>query len=71
MNRCLIFCASLLLTFVTISSVCGASTADWHRAALDARAAAPFGGTRASASFGGGWMSVTPSRLVSIDVIRL
>jgi hypothetical protein len=62
MNRFLIFCASLLLTFVTISSACSASASAWHRPVLAGRA---------SASLGTAWFAVTPSRLMSIDAIRL
>jgi hypothetical protein len=62
MNRCLIFCASLLLTFLTISSACSASPGEWH---------APASAARASVGLGGGWLTAMPSRLVSVDIIRL
>jgi hypothetical protein len=62
MNRLLIFFASLVLTFVTISSACSASAADWRGASPEARS---------GLGFGGGALAGSPSRLVSIDVIRL
>jgi hypothetical protein len=67
MNRCLIFLASLMLTFVAISSASGASARDWGRAAIGANAAERAGAGHWSAAR----LAVTPSRLIAIDVIGL
>jgi hypothetical protein len=66
MNRFLIFFASLVLTFVTISSACSASASEWQRSAFGAKSGAGFGGGALTGTLAG-----TPSRLVSIEVIRL
>jgi hypothetical protein len=66
MNRLLIFFASLVLTFVTISSACSASASEWQNPKLDSRSGASLGGGALAGALDG-----TPSRLVSVDVIRL
>jgi len=71
MNRCLIILTSVVLTFVTIGSVCSATTAEWRRAALGSTAGERSAEVRSNGHWGAGWLSVTPSKLVSIDEISL
>ena len=64
MNRCLIFVASLILTFVTISSACSARPGE-----LGLGPTAPQ--ARQAGYWGASGPAVTPSRLVAIETIGL
>lgn len=67
MNRALIFLASLVLTFVTISSASGATPMQWAGKAVGTHGECHSSGGHA----GAGWLAVTPSTLISPESIGL
>ena len=64
MTRSLISLASLLLAVAAVALAFGADLAPL-------RTATDRGEARQSGGWGAGWLAVTPSRLVAIDVISL